>query len=429
MKSILLLFLCVSLNAVSLQLVKKEGSSTAPTLLLMGGIQGDEPGGFNTTDIFLMHYKILSGSVWVVPVLNRYSMLRNHRGVYGDLNRKFAYLSPKDPEYPLIQSIKKIITAPQVSVVLHLHDGSGFYRPRYESPLLNPRRWGNSSIIDQNELPAVPFGHLRQVSEGIIANVNKSLLKPIHRYHIRNTHTAKGNIEMEKALTYFAIKHKKPAFANEASKELPLPTRVYYHLLALEGLLKELGIQYSKDFTLSPENLYKLINDPSLSVVLNNNTLLPIYGLRKTLNFFPLPKNTPLDKIPLVSKSYILGLLPRQKQVWLKYGNKLMTRLRPLYLPFDHSLKNVKLEIDGKQEETTPARVVEVHQSFKVLAQKGYRVNVIGYTHKGASDEAGFEITYKDLDKRFSIDTEGRIYRIEFYKNQAFSGMVLARFL
>ncbi|BCZ18843.1 Purine nucleoside phosphorylase [Helicobacter sp. NHP19-012] len=426
---ILLLLVCVSLNAASIQVVKKESAKSAPTLLLMGGIQGDEPGGFNATDIFLMHYKILSGSVWVVPVLNRYSMLRNHRGVYGDLNRKFAYLSRKDPEYPLIQSIKKIITAKEVSAILHLHDGSGFYRPRYESPLLNPRRWGNSSIIDQDELPAVRFGHLKQVSQGIIANINKSLLKPLHRYYIRNTHTARGNVEMEKALTYFAIKHKKPAFANEASKELPLPSRVYYHLLAIEGLLKELGIKYSKDFNLSPENLYKLINDPSLSVVLNNNTILPLYGLRNHLNFFPLPKNTPIEQIPLNSKSYILGLLPRQKQVWLKYGNKLMTRLHPLYLPFDHSLKSVKLEIDGKLEQSAPARIIEVHKSFKVLVKEGYRVNVIGYTHNGASDEAGFTIRYKDLDKRFSIDAKGRIYRIEFYKNQAFSGMVLARFL
>ncbi|BEG57868.1 Purine nucleoside phosphorylase [Helicobacter sp. NHP21005] len=376
-----------------------------------------------------MHYKILSGSVWVVPVLNRYSMLRNHRGVYGDLNRKFAYLSSKDPEYPLIQSIKKIITAKEVDVILHLHDGSGFYRPHYESPLLNPRRWGNSSIIDQDELPGVPFGHLKQVSQGIIANVNKSLLKPLHRYYIRNTHTAQGNVEMEKALTYFAIKHKKPAFANEASKELPLPARVYYHLLAIEGLLKELGIHYSKDFTLSPENLYKLINDPSLSVVLNDNTILPLYGLRGHLNFFPLPKNTPLEQISLKSKSYILGLLPKQKQVWLKYGNKLMTRLHPLYLPFDGSLKSVKLEIDGKLEESAPAKIVEVHRSLKVLAQEGYRVNVIGFTHMGAKDEAGFKITHKDLDKRYSIDTEGRIFRIEFYKGDAFSGMVLARFL
>ncbi|WP_104690687.1 M99 family carboxypeptidase catalytic domain-containing protein [Helicobacter heilmannii] len=429
MRLILLLLLYVSLNAASIQIVKKESSKSAPTLLLMGGIQGDEPGGFNATDIFLMHYKILSGNVWVVPVLNRYSMLRNHRGVYGDLNRKFAYLSRKDPEYPLIQSIKKTITAKKVDVILHLHDGSGFYRPRYISPLLNPRRWGNSSIIDQDELPAVPFGHLKKVSQAIIANINKSLLKPIHRYYIRNTHTAQGNIEMEKALTYFAIKHKKPAFANEASKELPLPTRVYYHLLAIEGLLKELGINYSKDFDLSPESLYKLINDPSLSVVLNNNTLLPLYGLRGHLNFFPLPKNTPLEQIPLSSKSYILGLLPRHKQVWLKYGNKLMTRLHPLYLPFDDSLKSVKLEIDGKLEESAPAKMVEVRKSFKIMPQEGYRVNVIGYTHRGAKDEAGFKITHKDLDKRYSIDTEGHIFRIEFYKGNAFSGMMLARFL
>ncbi|WP_286348441.1 hypothetical protein [Helicobacter felistomachi] len=36
MKFIVWLLLCASLNAMPLQLVKKEGSKNAPTLLLMG---------------------------------------------------------------------------------------------------------------------------------------------------------------------------------------------------------------------------------------------------------------------------------------------------------------------------------------------------------------------------------------------------------
>ncbi len=432
-------FLCLSLLLPCLaqvdqavHVVHKDGEKKGPTLLLMGGIQGDEPGGFNTTNIFLTHYKVLSGSVWVVPVLNRYSMLRNHRGVYGDLNRKFAHLSPKDPEYPLIQSIKAAITAPQVSAILHLHDGSGFYRPTYEGPLLNPRRWGNSFIIDQSELPDVPFGHLKNISEKTTAYTNSFLLKPLHRYHIHNTHTARGDKEMEKALTYFAIKHQKPAFANEASKELSLAQRVYYHLLNVEGLLQQLGIAYSKDFTLTPLAIYRLINDSKLILTLNHNTILPLYGLRPYLNYFPFPKNTPLDDIPIESKSYILGLLPQKGQVWLKYGNKLMTRFVPEYMDFDSSLDSLNLEIDGQVQKVALGSVVSIEHAFEVHPLEGYRVNVIGFSLKNApkkSDEAGYKIAYKDLIRRFSIDTKGKIYRVEVYRGNAFCGMVLVRFL
>ncbi|WP_281778510.1 M99 family carboxypeptidase catalytic domain-containing protein, partial [Helicobacter suis] len=46
-----LLLICVaSLKAASIHVFKKQGDNSAPTLLLMGGIQGDEPGGFNTTN-------------------------------------------------------------------------------------------------------------------------------------------------------------------------------------------------------------------------------------------------------------------------------------------------------------------------------------------------------------------------------------------
>ncbi|WP_121022465.1 M99 family carboxypeptidase catalytic domain-containing protein [Helicobacter vulpis] len=423
---------CLAQAEKSIHVIKKIGDQKGPTLLLMGGIQGDEPGGFNTTNIFLTHYKILSGSVWVVPVLNKYSMLLNHRGVYGDLNRKFAYLSPKDPEYPLIQSIKHTITASDVNAVLHLHDGSGFYRPHYESALLNPRRWGNSFIIDQNNLAHTTFGDLKHISAKTTEHINAHLLKPLHRYHIHNTHTARGDKEMEKALTYFAIKHDKPAFANEASKELTLAQRVYYHLLAIEGILQELGIHYSKDFALNPLAIYRLINDRKLQVTLNHNTTLPLYGLRDRLHFFPFPKNAPVSQIPLDSQSYILGLLPRKNQIWLKYGNKLMTRFIPEYMPFDDSLKDINIEIDNKVKTIALASIVDVKGSFKVLPKKGYRVNIIGFSraNEGSKpNEVGVKIAHKNLSTRFSVDTKGRIYRVEVYKGNAFCGMILVRFV
>ncbi|MCP3952426.1 MAG: deacylase, partial [Desulfobacterales bacterium] len=95
-------------------------------VLIIGGIQGDEPGGFNAASLLTTHYKITRGAIWVVPNLNFLSIVQRTRGVYGDLNRKFADLPETDPEYPTIARIKSIITDTRVSAVLNLHDGSGF---------------------------------------------------------------------------------------------------------------------------------------------------------------------------------------------------------------------------------------------------------------------------------------------------------------
>lgn len=421
-----------SLAPIDFDVIKQDTNPDAPTLLIMGGIQGDEPGGFNATNIFLTHYKILDGNVWVVPVLNKHSMLLNHRGIYGDMNRKFAHLSKNDPEYFVIEHIKSLITHPAVSAILHLHDGSGFYRPTYIDNLLNPNRWGNSSIIDQEKLSDVKYGDLNQIITNVINHINANLLKPLHEYHIRDTHTAKGDKEMEKALTFFAIKHNKPAFANEASKKLSLQERVYYHLLAIEGMLNELGIKYQKDFKFTPNNIYRLINDKNLNVKINENILLPLYGLRPILTYFPIPKDEVITHIPLKSQAYILGLLPKDNQIWLKYGNKLMTRFKPDYINFDHSLKEMNVKVDGEEKNIAIPSIIEVKENFEIIPKDGYRVNVIGYVIPNDKslkpNETGIVIHHKDCIPKFSIDKAGKIFRAEIYKGDDFSGMILFKF-
>ncbi|PAF48199.1 purine-nucleoside phosphorylase [Helicobacter sp. 12S02634-8] len=420
------------LAPIDFDLLKLQTLPNTPTLLLIGGIQGDEPGGFNATNIFLMHYKILNGNVWVVPVLNKHSMLLNHRGIYDDMNRKFASLATSDPEYPIIQHIKNIITAPEVSAILHLHDGSGFYRPIYQSPLLGPNRWGNCSIIDQESLHNVPYGNLAGILTQVTGYINQKLLKPIHQYHIRDTFTAKGDKEMEKALTYFAIKNNKPAFANEASKELSLEQRVYYHLLAIEGMLNQIGIAYQKDFELTPTALYRLINDKSLDVRIDQSIILPLYGLRGTLSYFPMPQGVRLDTIPLDSRAKIIGLLEKNNEIWLKYGNKLMTKIKPEYIEFDHSLSAIDIQVDGENKTFPIPSIIEVKENFQIPPIDGYRVNIIGYVIPNdpspKPNETGITIHHKDCIPKFSIDKAGKIFRAEIYKGDQFSGMVLIKF-
>ena len=130
---IIFIILVSSLNAqtkFNFELIKK-GVEDNNTLLVIGGIQGDEPGGFMSASLLATHYEITKGSVWIVPNLNFYSIIKRSRGPYGDMNRKFAKLSKKDPEYNTIQKIKSYINHDKVKMVVNLHDGSGYYRHKY----------------------------------------------------------------------------------------------------------------------------------------------------------------------------------------------------------------------------------------------------------------------------------------------------------
>ncbi|WP_245942756.1 M99 family carboxypeptidase catalytic domain-containing protein [Helicobacter brantae] len=432
MKKILLyigMCLLLSANILDFDLVKMPSQKEdSPRVLLIGGIQGDEPGGFNALNLFLQHYKILKGEVWVIPNLNRHSILRNHRGIYGDMNRKFKTLSKNDPEYSIIERLKSIVLHDKIDFIFHLHDGSGFYRETYISKELNPSRWGNCSIIDQEKLKGAKYGNLLEYSQSIVKYVNASALKDLHLYHIRNTHTAKEDKEMEKSLTFFAVRNQKGALANEASKNLPLNERVYYHLLAVEGILKTLGVEFKRDFKLTPRKILEFINDSEAVVQITPLITLPVMGLKKSIAFFPLPSKE-IAQIPLSSTHYIMGLLPKNQDIVLKYGNKIVTQLSPFVIEFEKSAQKVQIQVDHRVEEVRLGSIIKVKKSFKVLPSN-LRVNVIGFTPKGRAgvSEANYEISLANLIKKYSIDTKERQYRIEFYNGRKFAGMIIVEF-
>jgi len=58
---------------------KLDSGRPGPTILVVGGVQGDEPGGFSAAALLISHYKITSGAVWVVPNLNFLSIIRCSR--------------------------------------------------------------------------------------------------------------------------------------------------------------------------------------------------------------------------------------------------------------------------------------------------------------------------------------------------------------
>lgn len=412
------------INGIDFDLIKK-GQDDNNTLLIVGGIQGDEPGGFMAASLITTHYTIKKGSVWVVPNLNFYSIIKRSRGPYGDMNRKFAKLSTQDPDYESIQRVKKYITNDSVKLVLNLHDGSGYYRRTYIDRMHSPYRWGQSSIIDQNNLDISHYGNLQEISERVCKHVNDNLLRDEDIYHVHNTRTREGDKEMEKTLTYFAINKGKASFGNEASKQLPVVERAYYHILALEEYMRVMGIEFERNFELSPTGISEaLYNDIYISFY-NDKIKLPLSEVRPHLNYFPVKKDGTLKFTP---SNPLMTVLKTGNDYSIHYGNVRLAKLSPDYLDIDEQEDEITFKVDDKEVNVKFGEIVTAHEDIFVYGKDGYRVNVIGYTNKDKKNEADIKIHKREIPKYFSVDKKGELYRVEFYKKNKFAGMILVRF-
>ncbi|MDR1490344.1 MAG: deacylase [Desulfovibrio sp.] len=408
--------------AAHFNLLKMGGEG--PTLLVIGGIQGDEPGGFSAAAILSFAYRIHKGRLWVVPDLNFPSILRRSRGVSGDMNRKFAALDVSDPEFGTVSRIKSILLDEEVDLVLNLHDGSGFYRPNWEDKLRNPQRWGQSLIIDQEKMIMPPF-LLKETAGRVEAEVNAALLEPAHRYHIYNTLTAEGNKEMAKTLSWFSVRNGKPAFGIEASKEFGTEYRTYYHLRVVEAFMRFLGIEFERDFTLDPKGVRAALNSNILLSAFEDRVILHLDNVRPRLSRIPFRKG----RSPDVRASKPLLALVREKDEWrVAYGNNTLTRIKPEFMDFDESLQKMELIVDGEATSVSPGEIVQVREYFLVNVPEGYRVNAIGAQKEVRGSEAGVLLRRKDFMPRFSLDKGASVFRVEAYKGKAFSGMILVRF-
>ena len=87
------------------------GKEPGKTIMIIGGIQGDEPGGYLTADLYA-DISLKKGDLIVVPRANFYSILLNQRdGMTGDMNRKFSETSDaaKNMEQEIVTILKKLI--------------------------------------------------------------------------------------------------------------------------------------------------------------------------------------------------------------------------------------------------------------------------------------------------------------------------------
>lgn len=404
---------------------KLKSGQPGPTLLIIGGIQGDEPGGFTAASLLVTDYRVERGEVWVVPNLNFESIIKRSRGVHGDMNRKFLKISESDPEYSAIEKIKRIITDVRVDMVLNLHDGSGFYNSRHVNKLENPHRWGQSIVIDQAIIRAPQYANLESIALAAIARANDSVVSARDYFRLKNTQTRRGNKEMEKTLTYFAIRHNKAAMGVEASKSFPTARRIYNHLRFVEAISAQIGIRIRRDFDLSAAVIESKLGRDIQLALFDDKIRYEFGKARARINYVPLKKSS---RIAFRTNNPLVAIVNGSNSFDVRYGNRGITTLSPQYFDYDNSLGEIKMVIDGRDARVPSGSVVEVKDSFLINPIEGIRVNVIGYRKSGRRNESGLVIRRDEIAERFSVDEQANRFRVEFYRHKKYSGMILIDF-
>lgn len=404
--------------------IKKENGSGS-TLLVVGGIHGDEPGGYFAPMLLAKHYKIESGNLWIVPNLNFDSILKGARGINGDMNRKFAKIETKDKDLDIVTDIKKLILHPKVDLTLNLHDGQGFYRDKNIDKIFNQKAWGQATIIDQQQIPNAKYGNLAEIAKKVNKETNVELLEDVHEFNLKDTDTRRQDKAMQQSLTYFSITNGKPAFAIETSKNMTeLSQKVFYQLKTIEKFMNVMNIKFTRDFELEQVVVKKLIADYGTLEIPVTKITLDLSTLKSTIGFFPMNK----DKLVYSSNNPLVAVIKDKDEYKVMNGNILVSKLKPDYNEFENSLSDITLQIDGKKTTVKVGTLITVKNSFLIEHINGHRINVIGYSKSGINNESGIKIELKDLIKTYAIDKSETTYMVQFYKDKKFCGMLNIKF-
>ena len=242
------------------------GRQDGKTLLIIGGIQGDEPGGFMSAD-FYSELSLQKGNLIVVPRANLKSIILGQRGADGDMNRRFHDPEKRKEMDQVVSRLKKLMA--EADLFLHLHDGWGFHYPEYVSKWRNPKRYGQSIITDADSFTCDNGTELdlKGWAKGVLAEVNAKIAKDKHHLHYFNTRTWDQDTPykaMKKTATWYALRqHCLPAFGVETSKHLPsLELKVRHHNYVINAFMDRLGIvpENPQVFLPKPELRYAVVN-------------------------------------------------------------------------------------------------------------------------------------------------------------------------
>ena len=440
-----------------LHVFKINGKIPGPTLMIIGGIQGDEPGGYVSADMYA-DVRLKKGNLIVVPRANFMSIIKEVRLVNSDMNRRFSKKEEYIYEDKIVNILRNLMA--ESDFLLNLHEGSGFYNPVYVDDMRNPKRYGQCIIADAKVLYSSKYKkelRLKDMAEKVIREVNSNLDNPKYSFKFNDHNTASKNtihLEQRQSATYYALYTLGiPAFGVEVSKSIhDLELKVSMISAIINAFMVELGITLENpSINVSPPILkYMLLKvNGEFRVVTGGDKLdlpkgaqleirhvdsnytrgvsadiLGMGNLNDIGKTFTVKNNT---KIVIKKDSYIMTKIP--VQVYKKRPveeRALVTDSRSgLDTGKAPELKWLMVKVNDETKPIVSNGTLEVLEGdkFRVLSAeffpgvnpKDVVINFVGYsggTDKGAEDDTGlgFVLDDKNLISSFSVKKD--LYQI-----------------
>ncbi|MGA1861512.1 hypothetical protein OWM07_01305 [Deferribacter thermophilus] len=422
-----------------LHVYKIYGRIPGNTMLIVGGIQGDEPGGFLSADLY-SDLRLEKGDLIVVPRANFKSIILFNRGVDGDMNRIFHKNRIETEMDKVVAIIKKLMS--ESDIFLHLHDGWGFHYPKYIDSLRNPKRFGQSIITDADiyECGNGKKIDLKNIALKVLNEVNQKIGEEKYYMHYFNTNTDDPKTpfsDMKKTATYFALKkYCIPAFGIEASKNLPsVEMKVLHHNYAVNAFMKLFDIipEQPKIFLPKPEFKYVVLQINGDPKIVENRKILFV------------PKGAMVETIHIES-NYKRGLscdflginglndmgvpikIEKDTTVIFRKDNEKIGEvfLKVLGKTEDKNLVFI-IEVNGKKEAFLDGETLKVKRGDKIKIVKAFyenddgsdiAINFKGFVPKNVNtntgDDRGYLIEIDDsFLKKYSIYVDKEVYPVE----------------
>ncbi len=428
------------------EIIRLQGSKPGQTLLLVGGIHGDELASCLAVERYT-RLQLKRGQMIIIPRLNQRAILAGQRGLNGvDMNRLFDLPEEKlpQPEGEVINLIKKLVK--EASCVVNTHQGSGFYSPTWINRQRNPARWGQCNVIDAPffDLPNGEQLRLEEFANRVVRKANLKIKQSQYHFQVNNTNTASEHSrhkEQRKSLTYYALTQThRMALGVEVTKDCSLTEAVSFMTIAINAVMEELGIVPTAAPLTGAEAVRKELTEQNR---LNGLTVL-VNGKKKTIpvggSIFLQPGET-LTLVKLETP-FPLGwsvqtrenkerVFPDEnfapaRDTTLQVRKDSQRYLFPVRVR-KSTVTGLEVALSQKVRTYYPQEtiILPARQSFKIVRVLGetdgpVTVDIKGFVgnqrHNDGRD-SGYEVTAEKLRPRFALDAEKTLYRIEVRKD------------
>jgi len=458
-----------------LHVYKISGEKPGKTMLIIGGMH-NEPGGYVTADLFA-DVRLKKGNLIVVPRANMPAIVKNKRGINGDMNRTFIDKSGHDHQHiyedDIVSILKTLIS--ESDVLLNLHDGYGYYRPQWESELANPKRWGQAIIADRDQFYSQKQQgtlELGKRAQNVVNKVNQFVENPYHYFHYKNTKTKDSSSlhkEQRQSATFYALYEQGiESYGIETSKNIrSLDLKVTYQRMIVNAFLDEFDIEIDTQVQkLAPPKLaYILISiNNQRAVAYKDGEVINVhYGdtiriekaltnyqrgvlvdVQNNVSLNDIDKNITMNQstgIRVLKDKYLAGRVyvnvaakPQANSQHVTADNQTTTKDASSTATITNMAKSpnkiiesahLLIELNGQLKKLAHGESIDMNTS-DTLRLVSYRavtaqlepsqINFIGFVGNTASNDGedrGYNITEAKLIKRFSVNGDGKLYRIK----------------